>query len=91
LIGVARAPQKAAEAGEEGAEGEEDGQEEQEAEGGEGKGTPHPHRRHASLDNLKLTANSVSELTVFFELLSSKNAARRSECVTCVMKNLSRR
>lgn len=36
------------------------------------------HRRHASLDNLKLTANSVTELRDFFELLSRKNAERES-------------
>jgi hypothetical protein len=36
------------------------------------------HRRHASLENLKLTAASVTELRDFFELLSRKNAER--EC-----------
>jgi hypothetical protein len=37
-----------------------------------------PHRRHTSLENLKLTASSVTELRDFFELLSRKNAER--EC-----------
>ena len=37
------------------------------------------HRRHSSLENFKLTAHSVAELRVYFELLSSRNQSAKAQ------------